>query len=87
MCLICKLPEIPIHVSAAGSNWELAHVVSRARGGRKDLENLFPAHTTCNFDQGIRCLGELRELPDGECLPVPVLSIDKAREALARMLR
>ena len=81
-CPVCNIPDVPIKVVlAAGSCWQLAHINTSARGGRRVTENLFPAHTTCNFDQGLRSLSELRGLP--VCLPE--MSVEIARETLASM--
>ena len=81
VCLLCELPDVPVEVLLSPGGWQLAHMTAKARGGRKIVDNLFPCHSDCNFEQGMRSLDEVR----GKEPPVPAMNIDEAREEMSRM--
>ena len=84
-CLVCKLPNVPVYVLGYGDVWQLAHLTAKARGGSRVAENMFPAHATCNIEQGVRSVNEL--YGDADALPIQAMSTAEAREALAHMTR
>ena len=55
-CHIChgQLARINYGLGQAKGTWEVEHSVPRSKGGADHLNNLFPAHITCNRDKSNR---------------------------------
>ena len=81
ICAICNLNSVPI--SSILERWEMGHKVSDKYAGRDKIENLFPVHSTCNGDQHMRSLAEIRGAAGYTTAPFPhaLASIEDARNA------
>ena len=85
-CALCEMKTAPINIIT--SDWEKAHKVSDKLLGKEHVTNLFPAHPTCNTEQHMRSLWEVRKSSGFSFKPFPngFRSLEKAKQARHRIL-
>jgi hypothetical protein len=84
LCAVCCDKDQPIGVLQDG--WQLAYRCSRAKGGKREAQNLAVAHSLCNLEQGTRHLDDVRAAAGLGCYK-EVMDINAARKSLRRFMR
>ena len=50
----CHICSEKVYFSGYGNTWEIEHSIPKAKGGTDHLNNLFPAHLSCNRSKGTK---------------------------------
>jgi hypothetical protein len=84
-CAACGRDEYPIDIL---DEWELGHQKAKTKGGKNEIDNLFPVHKRCNAEQGALSLESVRLLGGiGTNKPFPFsLQLSEAKKELRKIL-